>query len=214
MNFGFRYHLASLMAVFLSLILGILIGGALFPDNALVEEQDQLISNLEEYFVQMQEELQLLNTQLTVSDSAWSELRDNLFKSRLMGKTIIMIAENSQDDYLVEMLSLTGAEMKVITLEVLPLVVPDEEVFFLTRLSNEELTTNLLDEINRIVENGGNMVFVWDTTIKPSLQGLPLSLQIDGVDTKIGQIALVLGLLTKGKGHYGMHKESKGLFPL
>ena len=50
MNFGFRYHVASLVAVFFSLILGILIGGALFPDHILVDEQATLISELEERF--------------------------------------------------------------------------------------------------------------------------------------------------------------------
>ena len=47
-NLGFRYHLASLLAVLFSLVLGILIGGAVFQDSALVEEQGLLIADMEE----------------------------------------------------------------------------------------------------------------------------------------------------------------------
>lgn len=214
MNFGFRYHLASLMAIFFSLILGILIGGALFPDNALVEEQGQLISDLEDYFVLMQEDLQSLNLQIATSDSAWTELRDRLLKNRLVGKTIVLIDDNSGNNNLAEMLQLTGAQTKKINTEVLSLVAPDEDLFFMARLTEEELTKNLLDDIHSLVDQGGNVVFVWDNDVRPSLQGIPYSLQIDSVDTMIGQISLILGMLTKGRGHYGLHKDSKGLFPL
>lgn len=214
MNFGFRYHLASLMAIFLSLILGILIGGALFPDNALVEEQGQLISDLEDYFVLMQNDLHSLNLQIAASDNAWAELRDRLLENRLVGKTIVVIGESYDDNNLGEILRLTGAQIKSINTEVLPLVAPDENFFFVARLTEEELTKNLLDNIHSLVDQGGNMVFVWDNEVQPPLQGLPYSLQIDSVDTMMGQIALILGMLTEGRGHYGLHKDSKGLFPL
>ena len=47
---GLRYHVASLLAVVFSLILGILIGGAVFPDHTLVDEQALHINAMDARF--------------------------------------------------------------------------------------------------------------------------------------------------------------------
>lgn len=51
-----RYHIASLVAVFLALGLGILIGSALLGNDALVSEQEKMISRLEKEFDRMKME--------------------------------------------------------------------------------------------------------------------------------------------------------------
>jgi hypothetical protein len=48
-----RYHIASLVSVFLALGLGILIGSALLGNDALVKEQEKMISRLEKEFDRM-----------------------------------------------------------------------------------------------------------------------------------------------------------------
>ena len=50
MHIGFRYHVASLVAVFFSLVLGMLIGSALFQNDGLVQEQGHIIADLENRF--------------------------------------------------------------------------------------------------------------------------------------------------------------------
>ena len=60
MHPGFRYHLASLMAVFLSLVLGILIGGVLYQDSGLVEEQGLIIAEMEARFGDLRADLVFL----------------------------------------------------------------------------------------------------------------------------------------------------------
>ena len=74
MNFGFRYHVASLVAVFFSLILGILIGGALYPDHVLVDEQATVITELEERFREAQASLAQVKGELDEANSAWVQL--------------------------------------------------------------------------------------------------------------------------------------------
>lgn len=45
-----RYHIASIVAVFLALALGILIGSTIVSDNLIVEQQKKMIDRLEEQF--------------------------------------------------------------------------------------------------------------------------------------------------------------------
>ena len=78
MNPGFRYHVASLLAVFFSLVLGMLIGGAVFSDHSLVEEQALLISELEERFRENNAKLAVLQAELDFSTQAWLQLREAL----------------------------------------------------------------------------------------------------------------------------------------
>ena len=91
MNMGFRYHVASLLAVFFSLILGILIGGALFPDHALVEEQALLIAELEERFRETNAKLGALQAELDFSVQAWSQLRDSIARDRLSDRAVVLV---------------------------------------------------------------------------------------------------------------------------
>jgi len=54
-----RYHIASLVAVFLALGLGILIGASLLDEGRLVESQEKLIVGLEKRFDTLQAERSL-----------------------------------------------------------------------------------------------------------------------------------------------------------
>lgn len=133
MNFGFRYHLASLMAVFFSLILGILIGGALFPDNALVEEQGVLITELEERFREFHAREQVLQAELEYSNKAWSELRDVMVPQRLQARTVVLIEQAEQEgtSMLEQVLHLAGAEVKTLKGEDLAQVIPTDDLVFI-----------------------------------------------------------------------------------
>lgn len=214
MNFGFRYHLASLMAVFFSLILGILIGGALFPDHALVDEQAQLISELEDRIKGVQANLAALQGEVEFSSRAWSELKERVFLDKLATKTIILVDDTPDGDQsLTNMLGLAGAEVKKVPWEKLTELVFNEEMSVVFRLSNNDLPLNSLEQVNQLAQAGVPLSFVWDSNSNPSLSSLPPSLQVDSIDTSVGEIALLLGLITGNLGHYGMHKNAKGLFP-
>lgn len=96
MNLGFRYHVASLLAVFFSLILGILIGGAVFPDHSLVEEQALLISELEERFRENRAQLAALQAELDLSSRAWLELKESISRGRLTGRPVVVVGEGKK----------------------------------------------------------------------------------------------------------------------
>lgn len=214
MNFGFRYHLASLMAVFFSLILGILIGGALFPDHALVDEQAQLISDLEEHIKAIQANLTALESEAEFSLEAWTQLRDHLSKDKLLAQTIVLVdTVQNEDPSLVNALRRAGAEVKEVCWEDLLDIDFNDEMSAVVRLSNNELSADSLELVHHLVQVGVPLSFVWDSNDQPSLSQLPPSLQVDNIDTLVGEIAFILGLSTGNSGHYGLHKKAKGLFP-
>ncbi|NPV52854.1 MAG: copper transporter [Firmicutes bacterium] len=63
-----RYHIASLVAVFLALGLGILIGSAMGGNEALIEQQKRLIDRLEMDFSQIKQERERLQVKLNLAE--------------------------------------------------------------------------------------------------------------------------------------------------
>ncbi|HHV62640.1 MAG TPA: copper transporter [Firmicutes bacterium] len=61
-----RYHIASLVAVFLALGLGILIGSAMGGNDALIEQQKRLIDRLEMDFAQIKQDREKLQVKLNL----------------------------------------------------------------------------------------------------------------------------------------------------
>lgn len=214
MNFGFRYHLASLMAVFLSLFLGILIGGALFQDSALVEEQGLLIAEMETRFKEMQGNLAHFQKELDFSQEAWVALRDTFLQGQLSQKTVVLITEKDGDQVtLMQVLELAGADVKTLPLEELDQITLAADMAIIVPIANLTLDTPSKGELYRLVTDGASLVYVWGRQENPFLDGLPRGLQIDSVDTVLGEIALILGLAKGSLGHYGFQTGAEGLFP-
>jgi hypothetical protein len=214
MNFGFRYHLASLMAVFLSLFLGILIGGALFQDSALVEEQGLLIAEMETRFKEMQGNLAHFQKELDFSQEAWVALRDTFLQGQLSQKTVVLITEKDGDQVtLMQVLELAGADVKTLPLEELDQITLAADMAIIVPIANLTLDTPSKGELYRLVTDGASLVYVWGRQENPFLDGLPRGLQIDSVDTVLGEIALILGLAKGSLGHYGFQMGAEGLFP-
>ncbi|MBO8125901.1 MAG: copper transporter [Firmicutes bacterium] len=66
MLIDYRYHIMTLVAVFLALGLGVLIGGALFSDESLLESQAELVKRLEQDFRSLRAENQRLSQSLNL----------------------------------------------------------------------------------------------------------------------------------------------------
>lgn len=122
-----RYHIVSLVAVFLALAIGILIGAALLGNGTIVQEQRALIERLEADFeVIRQDQAQLQNTlkeqkSLLDSDSQfYREVMPLLIKDLLPGRRIAIIrtgeafTDRSFKD-LTNSLRLAGAKVASVT---------------------------------------------------------------------------------------------------
>lgn len=214
MNFGFRYHLASLMAVFLGLFLGILIGGALFQDSALVEEQGLLIFEMEERFKEMQGNLANFQKELDFTQEAWVALRNLVLQDQLAQKTVVLITgANGGQGTLSHLLELSGADLKTLPLEDLDQITLARDLAIIAPVTRLTISPMALQELQRLVAEGAHLALVWGSQETPLLGDLPQGLQIDSVDTVLGEIALVLGLAQGSVGHYGLQEGAEGLFP-
>lgn len=67
-----KYHVASLVAVFLALGVGILVGSAVASDGALVEQQERMIDRLEADFARLKADRDALGARLAALEQALS----------------------------------------------------------------------------------------------------------------------------------------------
>lgn len=69
MFIDFRYHIASLVAVFMALGIGMLIGSTMLGDNGLNERQDQIAERLEQHLNQLRQENEEVRVQLAALEN-------------------------------------------------------------------------------------------------------------------------------------------------
>lgn len=93
-----RYHIVSLVAVFLALGIGILIGTSLMGGGAVVEQQQKIIDRLQADFENLRDETKklegekaILESELRVMDQFARSVEPVLIKDRLFGKQIALI---------------------------------------------------------------------------------------------------------------------------
>lgn len=225
MNFGFRYHVASLTAVFFSLILGILIGGALFPDHILVDEQATLLAELEERFKASQTNLMEVQGELSATNLAWDTLLNSISLEMLEKKTVILIdMEASISASLRTALQSAGAEVHELPLASLEEVSweaeslinngpPARDIIFVFGMFDNISSPEKSGTMHELSKAGASLAFIWDKNSQPSSENLPGGLMVDSIDTSMGQLAFILGLARGSQGHYGRQKGAQGLFP-
>lgn len=125
MFINLRYHIASLVAVFLALGLGILIGFAAPWDQSLAESQQQLASRLESQ-IELQRKkndslkasINTLEMQNSIQSRFEKQVLPLLVKGRLKDKSIAIIDINgsSPPADLIETLKSSGAAIQSVTL--------------------------------------------------------------------------------------------------
>lgn len=118
--FDLRYHITSLMAVFLALGLGILVGITIVDDEALVNEQKYLIDRLEEDFRFLREQNAFFRKQMADQQRDMVVLEEfsqtalpYVIKDRLKGKKISIVQTTGAalPEGLVANLEIAGAEI-------------------------------------------------------------------------------------------------------
>lgn len=122
-----RYHIASLVAVFLALGVGILIGSALLGNDALISEQDKMLSRLEQEFNRVrddsrvhQETIKTQEMALEVNHQFHKIILPQLLREKLQDRRIILARTTESVDMrsakeLSSLLRSAGAEVISIT---------------------------------------------------------------------------------------------------
>ncbi|MDH7576241.1 MAG: copper transporter [Bacillota bacterium] len=119
-----KYHIASLVAVFLALGIGILIGTTMIGSDVIMKQQERLVANLQQEFVSLREENRRTAEALAVmqADSAYQqqfnrEVLPILIQEKLKERKVALVDLNyrKEHDGLVNVLRLAGAEVESAT---------------------------------------------------------------------------------------------------
>ncbi len=95
--FDMRYHIASLVAVFLALAVGIVLGTVIVDKGVLVDQQKAMVERLEKDFKLLRAENAALNSELRKKDQYLKESFFPLIKDRLIGQNIAIIVTSATD---------------------------------------------------------------------------------------------------------------------
>ncbi len=175
-----RYHVVSLVSVFLALGLGIIIGANLgISANPQFEKQ---IAQLEQTYQKIREDQRLLQTSLQAKDNEieianqfQKAILPNLITNRLLGKRIAIIRTNTSIEFkyarrLNNLLRQAGAEVTSITTFVKPFDLTDEQLknelldaFDLPAADDKTLISKIDTKIAQIITSGqgsGQLIFL------------------------------------------------------
>jgi hypothetical protein len=116
-----RYHIASLVAVFIALAIGILLGTVIVDKGILVQQQQALVKRIETNFNSLREENKTLKTELDLEKRLTSGVYPLSVKGRLEGQNLaIIVTTKKQDVTLSEIadgLGTAGANVNIIRLK-------------------------------------------------------------------------------------------------
>jgi len=133
----YRYHISSIIAVFLALGLGIFVGSTLDGEHVLVREQQQMIIQLEQEFRGLREQVRSTRQEADYYRE-WvgryqqfvQSIFPRLVDGKLSGKRIAVVRTVMAGDVgdVVGALKLAGASVESVTLLTGPLNLPDQAV--------------------------------------------------------------------------------------
>lgn len=92
-----RYHVISLVAVFLALAIGILLGTTLV-ERGLIAEQKSEIESLKKTFADIKAKNKSLNDDLTIYKGYAAESRPYMLANRLAGRSLVVITGKEPDE--------------------------------------------------------------------------------------------------------------------
>jgi hypothetical protein len=115
-----KYHIASLIAVFLALGFGILVGTTLLPNTLLLEKQNAIVKKLEKDFQEIKEENKKIKNKIRIAQSFEKAVFPMLVKNRIKGLKIDILEISEKEDFrlinsISDALKISGAEIKSIT---------------------------------------------------------------------------------------------------
>lgn len=234
MHIGFRYHIASLVAVFFSLFLGILVGSILFQDDLLIQEQDSIISELETRFEElellictMQGSLNKKNEKEQLLTMGWDQIRSVFIDEKLTGHEVIFYKDD--DSYnikrLVTLVEEAGAivlgcfnwpqEYEQLVVQTSKLKLDKEHKQVVMIWAEESLTNAALQGIDYFKKLGWKISLLQPFLSSASMQDMAKdALIVNIADTFIGELALIQGISGNLSGIYGYKNHAVNLLPV
>jgi len=100
--FDMRYHIASLVAVFFALAIGILLGTVIVDKGVLVDQQKSIVKRIETSFDEIRTENQRLRTEVANEKRLSNQLIQLAIKDRLKGGNIVVLTTTDVSDDVIE----------------------------------------------------------------------------------------------------------------
>lgn len=129
--YNLRYHIASLVSVFLALALGLVLGGLAVGRGMIDRQEGALVEGLQKEFAQLRAE----NRELAADNALHTGLSDSMVDSwasgRLEGRTIVLLASAGMDDGVVDArqaIEDAGGRVAIVTMLRPGLGLEDEEL--------------------------------------------------------------------------------------
>lgn len=117
--YNLRYHIASLLGVFLALALGLILGGLVVERGGMQSQEDSLIEGLQREFSALRRENVDLTEQNALMTAFSKDVVDNWAVGRLDGKTYVILAAAGRSDGLTvatEAIESAGGTVAVVTM--------------------------------------------------------------------------------------------------
>lgn len=171
--FDFRYHIISLVAVFLALGMGILVGTMIGEKGAVSQPQKALVERIEADFGQLRAENRLLNEQNQANEKFQRAVLPVLISGQLVQKNVALVVTTSLDPSIQKVLAnvfeMAGGRL-VSTTTLAPHLALDKKenvekvntLLGVTGLPLRQLKGRVLGEIARNLVTGQNPKFIGD----------------------------------------------------
>ncbi len=129
--YNLRYHIASLVGVFLALALGLVLGGLVVQSGGLESQQDALVEGLRKEFTSLRSENADLTEQNDLLSAFSADMTDLWVEDRMKGETVVVVVSGGRSDGLgatVAGIESAGGAAVVVTLNEQDLGLADEEL--------------------------------------------------------------------------------------
>ena len=96
--YNLRYHIASLVAVFLALAIGIILGGLVVRQGVFDSQQRALVSSLQSEFNNLKKQNTTLKSSLALEDAYATQMTDEWTAGRLDGRTVVILTSGAASE--------------------------------------------------------------------------------------------------------------------
>ena len=96
--YNLRYHIASLVAVFLALAIGLVLGGLVVRQGTFDSQQRALVSGLQSEYSKLKKENTTLKASLSLEDAYAGETTDAWASGRLSGRNVVVVSSGGKNE--------------------------------------------------------------------------------------------------------------------
>lgn len=93
--FNLRYHIASLVAVFLALAIGLVLGGLVVRQGGFDQQQRALVTSLQSEFNKLKKTNSSLSSSLSLETAFARQMTDEWGAGRLAGRTVVIVTSGA-----------------------------------------------------------------------------------------------------------------------